>query len=213
MPIADWTSVPCSTGCGRPVPIIVGDTPREPARCDACRPAGVPAVRDVPCDRYECDHRVAKIVGAQRRRWEMGRPVYCSKVCRTLATTWVESCGWCRTAIVANRKRVRHYEVTYCSNACQGAAKRRPPRRCALCRELFQTDRSASRFCSRPCAARSKDRAAVEVRTCPVCGRVDIVTPETARRHPTCSQACGARYHNRPGAARRVDTPQVRNRH
>lgn len=204
---------PCSTGCGRTVPVVVGDTPRGPLWCDTCRPAGLPAARDT-CHRHGCTEPVVKIVGAQRRRWELGRPVYCSPACRTAALSWVESCGHCRAPLLVSRKRLwSPGSAVYCSRGCQDAARRLPSRTCAQCGELFEPGESTRRFCSRPCAARSKNRRAAVPRTCPVCGRVDIVSPDTARRHPTCSQACGARYHNRPGAARRVDTPQVRNRH
>lgn len=183
---------PCSTGCGRTVALVVGDTPRGPLWCEPCRPARPPAARDT-CHRDGCTEPVVKIVGAQRRRWELGRPVYCSPACRTAALSWAESCGHCRAPLLVNRKRLWTPEsAVYCSRACQDAAARLPPRACGHCGGLFQPGESKRRFCSRPCAARSKPRAVTVLRTCPACGRQDAVAPFTARRYPRCSQTCGA---------------------
>lgn len=197
MPPAHWESHPCSTGCGRPVDIIVGSVPREPLRCDPCRAelGPRPAVHTT-CDRDGCTEPV-KVVGAQRRRWEMGRPVYCSAACRTAGTSWVESCGHCRTPLLGNRQRFKaRYGAYYCSRGCLQAGRRLPPRACGHCREMFAPVGTGRKFCSRACAARSKrqdDGVVPVLRVCVVCRAEDYVNPKTARRYPACSLACATK--------------------
>ena len=189
------TDRPCD-GCGTGVPVVVGDTPRGPLWCTACRPGRIPSIiNGHRCDRDGCGELVAKITGVQRRRWELGRPVYCSPACRTADLSWVESCAHCRTPMLVNRKRARG-DVVYCSDACARAPKL-PPRRCEECGDLFQPRLRVRKFCSRACAARHtrpEPTGELVVRTCPGCGREDVVAAYTARRWPRCSVACGQAY-------------------
>lgn len=191
------TDHPCDD-CGAGVPVVVGDVPPGPLWCDACRPAHVPnpapTIRTT-CSLFGCDNEV-RIVGRRRRPYELGRPIFCSRAC-WLTTTQVTRPCRCGKPITVNVRALARGDGLYCSRECSTDAQRNPGRRCARCREMFHSKRPRARYCSRRCGSRGAKRPEQLLRTCPVCGKQELVHPDRVRR--PCSKACSNSWRWMPG--------------
>jgi ribosomal protein S27E len=154
----------------------------------------------LPCAR--CGKTIPKVAGAQRDRYEAGRPVYCSKVCRRASTWRTITCAQCGAGFSTKQKGKK-----FCSAACQHeAVSTKVPVVCPICSTVSYRQRSAvekhnSRFCSIACRAagnpgRPPSRPA-ERFTCETCGGGFVASGQKARTgsggpRRFCSPGC---YH------------------